>query len=50
MGDVPFPPIADALVEGGYQGWVSVEVFDTELEPDQLAAESLRQLRAAFGA
>ncbi len=48
MGEVAFPPIAKALVEGGYTGWVSVEVFDTTVEPDFLAAESLRNLRAAF--
>lgn len=48
MGDVPFPPIADALIKGGYKGWVSVEVFDTGIEPDLLASESLRNLRSAF--
>jgi sugar phosphate isomerase/epimerase len=48
MGDVPFPPIAEALQIGGYQGWVSVEVFDTGIEPDVLASESMRHLRSAF--
>jgi sugar phosphate isomerase/epimerase len=48
MGDVEFPPIARELVAGGYDGWVSVEVFDTAVEPDVLAAESMRHLRAAF--
>ncbi len=48
MGDVRFQPIADALVKGGYKGWISVEVFDTNLEPDLLASESMRNLRAAF--
>jgi sugar phosphate isomerase/epimerase len=50
MGEVDFPPIARELIAGGYKGWVSVEVFDTEMEPDTLAAESLRHLRAAFPA
>lgn len=48
MGDVEFPPIARELVAGGYDGWVSVEVFDTSVEPGVLAAESMRHLRAAF--
>lgn len=50
MGDVDFPAIARELVIGGYQGWVSVEVFDTALAPDLLASESMRHLRAAFPA
>ncbi len=49
MGDVDFPEIARVLQEGDYRGWVSVEVFDTSVEPDFLAGESLRNLRAAFG-
>lgn len=49
MGEVDFPPIAAALRDGGYPGWVSVEVFDTSVEPDTLAAESMRHLCAAFG-
>jgi sugar phosphate isomerase/epimerase len=48
MGEVDFPAIARELVEGGYAGWVSVEVFDTKLSPDTLAAESLENLKAAF--
>jgi len=48
MGDVRFPQIADALTKGGYKGWLSVEVFDTNLEPDYLAEQSIRNLRAAF--
>jgi sugar phosphate isomerase/epimerase len=48
MGEVRFPQIADALVKGGYKGWVSVEVFDTNLEPDYLASESIKNLRSAF--
>ncbi len=48
MGEVRFPQIADALVKGGYDGWISVEVFDTNLEPDYLASESIRNLRDAF--
>lgn len=49
MGEVDFPEIARVLVEEDYAGWVSVEVFDTSVEPGFLAAESLKNLRAAFG-
>jgi len=48
MGEIRFPQIADALVKGGYDGWISVEVFDTNLEPDYMAAESIKNMRAAF--
>ncbi len=48
MGQVDFNSIAAELVAGGYGGWVSVEVFDTGSEPDFLASESMRNLRAAF--
>jgi len=48
MGSVDFKLVAAALTKGGYKGWVSVEVFDPNLEPDFLAAESMRHLKAAF--
>lgn len=48
MGEVDFPAIANVLTEMRYSGWVSVEVFDTSLDPDFLAAESLKNLRSAF--
>jgi sugar phosphate isomerase/epimerase len=49
MGEIDFPPIAAELIRGGYEGWVSVEVFATTTNsPDTLAAESMRNLRAAF--
>lgn len=48
MGDVDFQSIADVLIEGDYRGWVSVEVFDTTVEPDFLAGESFQNLRTAF--
>lgn len=48
MGEIDFPPIAAELIKGGYEGWVSVEVFDTAVSPDTLAAESMKNLRAAF--
>lgn len=49
MGAIDFPPIAAELIKGGYDKWVSVEVFDTNISPDTLASESMKNLRAAFG-
>ncbi|MFD2257325.1 sugar phosphate isomerase/epimerase family protein [Luteolibacter algae] len=48
MGAVDFQPIADELIAGGYDKWVSVEVFDTEISPETLATESLTNLRKFF--
>lgn len=48
MGQIDFPPIAAELIKGGYDKWVSVEVFDTNISPDTLASESMKNLRAAF--
>jgi hypothetical protein len=42
--------IATELIRGGYDKWVSVEVFDTSISPETLAAESMRHLRDAFPA
>jgi sugar phosphate isomerase/epimerase len=50
MGNVDFPAIATELIQGGYEQWVSVEVFDTAISPETLAAESMKNLRAAFPA
>ncbi len=47
-GEVEFPPIAAELIRGEYEGWVSVEVFDTNIPPETLAAESMENLREAF--
>jgi len=49
FGDVDFHPIARALLATGYDGYVSVEVFDYSPDPDTIARESLRTLRDAFG-
>ncbi len=50
MGEIDFPSIAAELIRGGYDKWVSVEVFDTTISPETLAAESMKHLRAAFPA
>lgn len=48
MGEVDFNAIAKVLKDQNYDGWVSVEVFDTTVDPDILAGESMKNLRAAF--
>ena len=49
FGDVDFKPIAEALREVGYDGYVSVEVFKFEEGPEIIAGRSLEYLRASFG-
>jgi sugar phosphate isomerase/epimerase len=50
MGDTDFAPIAQALREIGYDGYVSVEVFEFDPGPEQIASESLASLKRTFGA
>ena len=45
MGNVDFGPILSALQDVGYDGWVSVEVFDYQPGIDRLAAESIQYLQ-----
>ncbi len=45
FGDVDFAPIAAALQQAGYDGWMSVEVFRFEEGPEAIASRSLDYLR-----
>lgn len=45
MGDVDFAPILKTLREIGYEGWISVEVFDYSLGAEQLASDSIETLK-----
>jgi sugar phosphate isomerase/epimerase len=48
MGDVDFGPIMKALVESGYDRWVSVEVFDFSPGAEETARQSVACLRRAL--
>ena len=48
FGDVDFKPIAAALNEVGYAGYVSVEVFNFDEGPEVIATKSLEYLRRVF--
>ena len=48
FGSTDYMPIARALREAGYDGYVSVEVFDFSPGPEAIARESLRYLREVF--
>jgi len=48
MGDVDFRPIARALRDIQYDGYVSVEVFDFTPGPEATATRSLEYLRKVF--
>ena len=48
FGEVQFEPIAEALRESGYNGYVSVEVFDYSPDPETIATQSLAYLKETF--
>ena len=49
FGDMDFAPIAAALRESGYDGTVSVEVFNFDEGPEVIATQSREYLRKTFG-
>lgn len=48
FGEVDFQPIAATLKELGYNGFVSVEVFDFSEGPEVIASKSLEYLQRSF--
>lgn len=46
FGETDFKPIFQALKDVNYDGWVSVEVFDYTPDPETIARESLKHMRA----
>ncbi len=48
FGNTDFVPILAAAREIGYDGWISVEVFDYTPDPDTIAQRSLATLREAW--
>lgn len=50
MGETDFVPIFEALLESGYDGYVSVEVFDYSPGADKIARVSIETMRSALSA
>jgi sugar phosphate isomerase/epimerase len=48
FGGTDFGPIAQALKDIGYDGYVSVEVFDFSPDPETIASRSIEYLRRSF--
>ena len=49
MGELDFLPIFQALLQVKYQGWVSVEVFDTSPGGETIARRSIEYMRQVEG-
>jgi sugar phosphate isomerase/epimerase len=49
-GDVDYRPLLKTLLEIGYEGYVSIEVFDFSLDPIEHAQRSLDYLRETLAA
>ncbi len=47
-GRIDFPPIAQALKDVGYSGFLSIEVMDLRPDPETIAREALKSLQHLF--
>jgi len=45
FGETQFTPILKTLVKNGYKGYISVEVFEFEPDPQTIASRSLGYLK-----
>jgi sugar phosphate isomerase/epimerase len=45
MGETDYHPILKALIESGYDGWVSVEVFDYKPGAQHIAVQSIEYMK-----
>lgn len=48
MGEIDFDPIFAALKDVGYDGWVSVEVFDYDPGAEKICQDSMNYMRACL--
>jgi sugar phosphate isomerase/epimerase len=49
FGEIDFVPLFRALHDAGYDGWVSVEVFDYKPDPETIARQSAEYMRRTLG-
>jgi len=49
MGETDYHPILKALLEVGYDGWISVEVFDYSPGAEKITKKSLEYMRQILG-
>ena len=48
MGNVDYGPIAEAIMDIGWDKWLSVEVFKYDPDPETIARKSIEYLRSYF--
>ena len=45
MGETDYHPIFKSLLETGYDGWISVEVFEYSPGAEKITEESMRYMK-----